>query len=1069
MKNRYITLVTLIIFLLLRAIPAISQTDMEQYSKTIQMADNYFSKGDYINAKASYQIAVKLAPDEQYPKDRLQQSLDMIKVQMYQNSLYTQQIQLADEFFGKKDFDNALKYYQEALTILPGDVYASGKIQEINMTRANNQQTEEDYIKAITAADKLFKEGKLESSLAEYRRAVELKPSETYPKEKAIEVEALIAKGKKITDEYELALQDAELALSRNDYETAVQKLEAAIRLMPGDPLPKQKLAEAQNLKAAWDSYSGLINEGDDLYVSKEFEKARQKYLQALSVKPSEEYPRSMIEKIDAALLEVAEKNITSYEEAIALADQLYSEEKYEQAMVEYKNALRFKPDENYAKQRISDITNALNLRKSQEEAYNQSIAKGDKLYREGQYELALAEYKKAYDFKPMEQYPKVKIAEIESKIANRVSQQGTYDELIKGADKLFFTDNYFEALGQYKKALEIFPEEKYPQGQIIMINEILGLRERYNASVAKADQLYGEKQYEPALLEYRNATSIMPSETYPLEKIRELENIISRQTALNEKPVPEEINEEEDFQADEGETVVITQQGQTFEIEIDSAEIRQQTEMENRYWAAIETGDQKLAGKEYMEAKAAYQEARALKPGEVYAEGKIKEIDLILADIAAKEAAARELAAKEAAEKEAAARELAAKEAAEKEAAEKEAAAKELAAKKAAEKEAAARELAAKEAAEKEAAAKELAAKEAAEKEAAAKELAAKEAAEKEAAAKELTAKEAAEKEAAAKELAAKEAAEKEAAAKELAAKEAAEREAAAKEQINREYLLALETAANYLKDGKLEESRTAYLEASAIKPGEEMPKQQIREIDRQIKERIAELDLAYQVAVSKGDNFFGLQDFESARMQFTRALELKPNEAYPAEQLRLADMEIAKKQKLIQEEYDRTIIEADKYFASKTYDSALELFRKAAALKPDMDYPQEMAGRILKLLSERSIVQINTLPVAIASNTTHKFSFTPVPVKDRKSNYIYFKARNVSGNEFKLIISYGKDQAKNGGVVVKVPAGEDVIDYLVRISAQYKWFSEDNNWITVYPEGGECELSLMQVSYSD
>ena len=1029
MKNRYITLVTLIIFLLLRAIPAISQTDMEQYSKTIQMADNYFSKGDYINAKASYQIAVKLAPDEQYPKDRLQQSLDMIKVQMYQNSLYTQQIQLADEFFGKKDFDNALKYYQEALTILPGDVYASGKIQEINMTRANNQQTEEDYIKAITAADKLFKEGKLEGSLAEYRRAVELKPSETYPKEKAIEVEALIAKGKKITDEYELALQDAELALSRNDYETAVQKLEAAIRLMPGDPLPKQKLAEAQNLKAAWDSYSGLIDEGDDLYVSKEFEKARQKYLQALSVKPSEEYPRSMIEKIDAALLEVAEKNITSYEEAIALADQLYSEEKYEQAMVEYKNALRFKPDENYAKQRISDITNALNLRKSQEEAYNQSIAKGDKLYREGQYELALAEYKKAYDFKPMEQYPKVKIAEIESKIANRVSQQGTYDELIKGADKLFFTDNYFEALGQYKKALEIFPEEKYPQGQIIMINEILGLRERYNASVAKADQLYGEKQYEPALLEYRNATSIMPSEIYPLEKIRELENIISRQTALNEKPVPEEINEEEDFQADEGETVVITQQGQTFEIEIDSAEIRQQTEMENRYWAAIETGDQKLAGKEYTEAKAAYQEARALKPGEVYAEGKIKEIDLILADIAAKEAAAKELAAKEAAEKEAAAKELAAKEAA----------------------------------------ARELAAKEAAEKEAAAKELAAKEAAEKEAAAKELTAKEAAEKEAAAKELAAKEAAEKEAAAKELAAKEAAEREAAAKEQINREYLLALETAANYLKDGKLEESRTAYLEASAIKPGEEMPKQQIREIDRQIKERIAELDLAYQVAVSKGDNFFGLQDFESARMQFTRALELKPNEAYPAEQLRLADMEIAKKQKLIQEEYDRTIIEADKYFASKTYDSALELFRKAAALKPDMDYPQEMAGRILKLLSERSIVQINTLPVAIASNTTHKFSFTPVPVKDRKSNYIYFKARNVSGNEFKLIISYGKDQAKNGGVVVKVPAGEDVIDYLVRISAQYKWFSEDNNWITVYPEGGECELSLMQVSYSD
>jgi hypothetical protein len=91
------------------------------------------------------------------------------------------------------------------------------------------------------------------------------------------------------------------------------------------------------------------------------------------------------------------------------------------------------------------------------------------------------------------------------------------------------------------------------------------------------------------------------------------------------------------------------------------------------------------------------------------------------------------------------------------------------------------------------------------------------------------------------------------------------------------------------------------------------------------------------------------------------------------------------------------------------------------------------------------------------------------PVPVKDRKSNYIFFRAKNMSPNDYKLIINFGKDQLKNGGVVLKVPAGADLNDFVVRISAQYKWFSDDNNWITFYPEGGDIEVNLLQISYSD
>jgi tetratricopeptide (TPR) repeat protein len=229
------------------------------------------------------------------------------------------------------------------------------------------------------------------------------------------------------------------------------------------------------------------------------------------------------------------------------------------------------------------------------------------------------------------------------------------------------------------------------------------------------------------------------------------------------------------------------------------------------------------------------------------------------------------------------------------------------------------------------------------------------------------------------------------------------------------------------------------------------------------------AEREQAYQNAVSKANVSFEQKDYEMAKLQYVRALELKPDDANAQQKLKLIEEQLTIKRQLVQQEYDQTIVDADKFFASKTYDNAIESYRAASRLKPEEKYPEEMANRILKLLTERSIVQINKDPLLIANNTQHKFDFIPVPAKDRKSNYIFFRARNLSNKEYKLIISFGEGQSKNGGVVVKVPAGQTNYEFVVRISAQYKWFSDDNNWITFYPEGGDIEVSLMQISYSD
>ena len=84
MDKKFFTLIRLLLLtvILLGVMPSFAQSVDDQYQKAIESADAYFEKEDYLNAKASYQVASQLKPDEQYPKDRLRESINLLRVQM---------------------------------------------------------------------------------------------------------------------------------------------------------------------------------------------------------------------------------------------------------------------------------------------------------------------------------------------------------------------------------------------------------------------------------------------------------------------------------------------------------------------------------------------------------------------------------------------------------------------------------------------------------------------------------------------------------------------------------------------------------------------------------------------------------------------------------------------------------------------------------------------------------------------------------------------------------------------------------------------------------------------------
>jgi hypothetical protein len=162
----------------------------------------------------------------------------------------------------------------------------------------------------------------------------------------------------------------------------------------------------------------------------------------------------------------------------------------------------------------------------------------------------------------------------------------------------------------------------------------------------------------------------------------------------------------------------------------------------------------------------------------------------------------------------------------------------------------------------------------------------------------------------------------------------------------------------------------------------------------------------------------------------------------------------------------YDLAVADADKLYASKIYDKAIKAYRKAEKIKPDETYPQEMIDKITKFIEENSVVDIINNPTPLTSGKTQKFTFEPVRINVRKYNYILVRATNLKGGLAKLLFTYGSKNGKNGGFVINLVENTESNDYLIRIGNQYKWFSEDNNWITILPQNGDVKIDLIRIS---
>ncbi|MCD6091983.1 MAG: hypothetical protein J7J72_10835, partial [Bacteroidales bacterium] len=526
----------------------LQDSEEKVYQLNLLKADSLFDVKLWEEAIPFYEKVIVLKESEDYPRKKLEEAKKFLVAQNELVAAYNKAVYKADAYFESQSFSEARKAYLEANKIKPDEQYPLYKIEDINtiVEQKDIRETNNRYNELIVSADKLFLEKAYKLALTQYTQAAKLKPNEVYPPQQIDKINKIFGVQKEADTQYKMLIKSADSAFYLNELSFARGVYVQAKELKPSEKYPPEQIGKIDQILDSQTEleakYNRLIISADSIFNLNKYGNARKIYVLAKEIKPLAEYPPSQINKIDALLSKMKDKE-QNYREAVLRADASFKLAKYENAKEYYGLALTYKPEEAYPKQKIEEIDAIIKQMNALDLAYHKAIEEGDQNFKIESYILAIANYKEALKLKKNEEYPKARITDIETILATLDQLEKAYNLAIIKADEFYKEQKYSEALPFYEDANKLKPEETYPPVQIAQIHDFLGASDKeYQAFIKQGDEAYRLVNFQDAIVAYENALGIYPNEVYPQLMLEKIDAQIRRESVVSLVVAPETI-----------------------------------------------------------------------------------------------------------------------------------------------------------------------------------------------------------------------------------------------------------------------------------------------------------------------------------------------------------------------------------------------------------------------------------------------------------------------------------------------------------------------------------------------
>ncbi len=365
---------------------AIQAEQDRQYAQAVSRGDSLFNLNEYETSRTAYQSALQVKPGETYPQQRIEEIGRILEEQENINRKYQEIIALADHQFNSRDYAQAIGNYKKALEIKPEENYPKEKIQEVEQLLAQ-QELDENYRTIILAADGFFNAESWTEARSEYEKASELKPGENYPKNQIVKIDNLLR-------------QQQERALAEQRAAEDMERRQAEIEQRQQQMSERQEMSES-GLNQLYNEYISLA---DGFFENKRYNVSRAWYYKAWDVKPEETWPPQRIEEINKLVSSLLlSQRDRDYQNFVNLADSTFRENQLAVARGWYNRALSIKPEETYPREQLRAIADLIAERMTSRsgEQFNGYMENARQSFENGNYNVARFWYKKALELRP--------------------------------------------------------------------------------------------------------------------------------------------------------------------------------------------------------------------------------------------------------------------------------------------------------------------------------------------------------------------------------------------------------------------------------------------------------------------------------------------------------------------------------------------------------------------------------------------------------------------------------------------------------------------------------------------
>ena len=438
-------------------------------------------------------------------------------------------------------------------------------------------------------------------------------------------------------------------------------------------------VVQAQNTE----SYESLMRKGNEKFNAKDFISAKTYYEMALKQKSGDATAKQKLTETVKKIQEDGARQEVFYAHLDA-GDQYYGQQKYEEALTEYEAALKVFPEDKYVGGQASEVRAILKERQDKQDAYDLAISQGEALLAEDNFDAAIMQFETAKGIFPNDKLPKEKIAEAKQKKQLYTEKVARFDNLMEEARQFGLRKNYEAAIGKLDQALELFPNDMEANAKRNEYLSAKGVADQYNGIIAVADQLYENKAYKEAKVQYQSALAVVKGDAYATDMIARLDPLIAEQDAEEAARIAAEAEaarlaaeaeaarlaaeaeaariaaeqeaariaaeaEAARLAAEEAARIAAEEEAARLAAEAEAARIAAEEEAarqaalaaaEAERQATIKTmmdaADALFDQQEYANAKVKYQEVVAFDEGNAAATAKIREIDGIFAQMAA-------------------------------------------------------------------------------------------------------------------------------------------------------------------------------------------------------------------------------------------------------------------------------------------------------------------------------------------------------------------------------------------------------------------------------------------------